>query len=276
MIRPTELPAQSEPPPVTFALCWFVAILGFFTLSAGKCLVYILPLFPALAALIAWTIATAINAPSRASLSRRLFDWGTVAIAAGILIIILGVAALAFSGPISTLDAHLHRSDKRFLELLMAATAQGSAGVVLWMTLSILGAVVALSSRARGHAWPQSAGVALIAIAGTLFWYGFMNPALASEETLRPFASIVDSTVPPGIPINYIGQPDCDLAFYSDHEISALKNFQCSAESRAAFFLIWQDRLRGLAPQQRACLDPLAQSSPVDSHGARVLMIEKK
>ena len=88
------------PPPVTFALCWFVAILGFFTLSAGKCLVYILPLFPALAALIAWTIATAINAPSRASLSRRLFDWGTVAIAAGILIIILGVAALAFSGPI--------------------------------------------------------------------------------------------------------------------------------------------------------------------------------
>jgi Dolichyl-phosphate-mannose-protein mannosyltransferase len=266
----------ATPGPMTFALCWFVAILGFFTLSAGKCLVYILPLFPALAALIAWMIATTIEDPSRDNLSRRLFDWATVAIAAGIFVIVLTVAALAFFGSASTLDAHLHRSDKRFLELLMAATTQGSAGVVLWMSLSILGAVVALSSRTRGRALSQSAGVALIAIGGTLFWYGFMNPALASEESLRSFASIVDSTVPPGIPINYIGQPDCDLAFYSDHEILALKNFQCSAESREAFFLIWQDRLRRLAPEQHACLDPLAQSSPVDSHGARVLMIEKK
>ena len=83
-------------------------------------------------------------------------------------------------------------------------------------------------------------------------------------------------TVPPGVPIDYIGQPDCDLAFYSNHTIASLRNFQCATESTDAFFLVWQDRLAKLAPSQRGCLQPLAQSSSIDSHGARVLMIEKK
>jgi 4-amino-4-deoxy-L-arabinose transferase-like glycosyltransferase len=263
------------PLPVTFGLCWFATVLGFFTISAGKCLVYILPLFPALAALIGWTIATAIENP-RANLSHRFFDWAAVAIATGVLVIIVAVAALAFSGSASALDAHLHRSDQRFLDLLIAVTAQGSPGVILWITLSILGAVMALSSVVRGQSYAQPAGITLVAIAGTLFWYGFMNPAVASEQTLKPFASIVDLAVPPGVPIDYIGQPDCDLGFYSNHEITSLKNFQCGTAARDAFFLVWQDRLRGLSRDQRACLDPLAQSSPIDSHGARVLMIEKK
>jgi hypothetical protein len=103
-----------------------------------------------------------------------------------------------------------------------------------------------------------------------------LNPALASEVTLKPFASIVDSTVPAGVPISYVGQIDCDLVFYSNHEIVALKNFQCAKESADAFFLVWQDSLGKLAANQRACLDPVAQSSPIDSHGARMLMIEKK
>lgn len=264
------------PLPVTLALCWFAAILGFFTISAGKCLVYILPLFPALAALTGWLISNAIEGQRKVDLSRRLFDWAAITIAVGVLVIIVAVAVLLVSGSAASLGTHLHRSDKRFLELLMAATAQGSPGVVLWMSLWILGAVVALSSFARGRPATQSAAVALIAVAGTLFWYGFLNPALASDETLKPFASVVDRTVPPGVAIDYIGQPDCDLAFYSNHEIASLKDFQCAKESSDAFFLVWQDRLSGLAPEQRGCLEPLAQSSPIDSHGARVLMIEKK
>src|SRR5208282_3501397 len=155
------------PLPVTFGLCWFATVLGFFTISAGKCLVYILPLF---AALIGWTIATAIENP-RANLSHRFFDWAAVAIATGVLVIIVAVAALAFSGSASALDAHLHRSDQRFLDLLIAVTAQGSPGVILWITLSILGAVMALSSVVRGQSYAQPAGITLVAIAGTLFWY---------------------------------------------------------------------------------------------------------
>jgi hypothetical protein len=37
-----------------------------------------------------------------------------------------------------------------------------------------------------------------------------------------------------------------------------------------------EERLKNLSSDQRGCLKRLAQSSSVDSHGARVLMIEKK
>ena len=66
------------------------------------------------------------------------------------------------------------------------------------------------------------------------------------------------------------------LAFYSTHDIESLKDFRCGNESRDAFFLVWQDRFGRLPADQRACLQPVAQSLPVDSHGARILMIEKK
>ncbi len=264
------------PRPIAFALCWFVAIFGFFTISAGKCVVYILPLFPALAAMTGWLIASAIERPRDADLWRRFFDWAALVIAGGIIVIIVVGGALLLSPAAASLGSLLHRSDRRFFELLMTATTQVSPAVVLWSSLSILGAVAALSSTLKGQAPMQSAGIALIALAGTLFWYGFMNPALASEETLKPFAAVVDREVPPGFPIDYLGPFDCDLAFYSDHEVGSLKTFQCAEQSRDAFFLVWQDRLQRLAPDQRTCLQPLAQSPPVDAHGARVLMIEKK
>jgi hypothetical protein len=266
---------RAKSPPIAFALCWFAAILGFFTISAGKCLVYILPLFPALAALTGSLIASTVGRP-RAELSRRLFDWATIVIAVGVLVILVAIVALLFSGSSEELSTHLHRSDKQFLELVTAAIAQGSPGLVLWMSLWIVGAVLALSSLWRGRAFAQSAAVALIALAGTLFWYGFLNPALASEQTLKPFAAAVDRAVPSGVPIGYLGPVDCDLAFYSNHEIAPLKKFGCATESSNTFFLVWQDRLARFAPEQRACLNPVAQSSAIDSHGERVLMIEKK
>src|SRR5208283_711518 len=177
-----------------------------------------------------------------AELSRRFFNWATIAIAVGVILIIVTAGALFLSGAEPSLSSGLHRSDRRFIEILMIATKQVSPGIVLWSSLSILGAVVALSSILKGQASMQSAGIALIAVAGTLFWYGSVNPALANEETLQPFAAVVDSSVPPGIPIDYIGPFDCDLAFYSDHEIASLKTFQCATASRDAFFLVWQDR----------------------------------
>jgi hypothetical protein len=122
----------------------------------------------------------------------------------------------------------------------------------------------------------QSSAVALIALAGTLFWYGFLNPALGEHRTLKSWTEVVDRTVPVGLPIDYIGPLDCDLAFYSDHEIGSINNFRCETESRDAYFLIWKDRLVKLTPEQLACLTPLARSTPVDRHGVRMLMIEKK
>ena len=264
----------NTPPPMLFALCWFAAILGFFTVSAGKCAVYILPVFPALAALIGYVIAeVAANAQSR-DLPHKLFDWASIAIAVGVGVMVVALLALLWSGSAATFG--LQNTDKQFLEVLIDATAHGSPGVILWIVLSIAGATIALAATARRRPLAQSCGIALIAIAGTLFWYGFLNPALGEHRTLKAWAEVVDRTVPAGVPIDYIGPLDCDLAFYSDHEIGSVNNFRCGAESRDAYYLVWKDRLAKLTPQQLGCLAPVSQSTPVDRHGARVLMIEKK
>jgi 4-amino-4-deoxy-L-arabinose transferase-like glycosyltransferase len=261
-------------PPMLFALCWFATILGFFTISAGKCAVYILPLFPALAALIACVIANAAARSRSPDLDRKLFDWASIAIAAGVVVMVVALLALLWSGSAAAFG--LEKTSKQFLEVLIDATARGSAGVILWMFLSIAGAIVALTATARHQPFRQSCGVALIALAGTLFWYGFLNPALGEHRTLKSWTEVVDRTVPAGLPIDYIGPLDCDFAFYSDHEIGAINNFRCGAESRDAYFLVWKDRLVKMTPDQLGCLAPLSQSTPVDRHGARVLMLEKK
>jgi 4-amino-4-deoxy-L-arabinose transferase-like glycosyltransferase len=264
------------PAPIAFALCWFVAVLGFFSISAGKCLVYILPLFPALAAMTGAMIASIAERSNGPHQVRRLFNYASIVIAIGVLLIVVLTGVLILSGSTDALGAHLHRSDQRFLEVLTTAASQGSPAVVLWVTLWLLGGIVALSSSARGRALTLSAAIALIALAGTIFWYGFLNPALAMEVTLKPFSSVVDGSVPSGARIDYIGQPDCDLGFYSNHQIASVKNFQCEQTSSDAYFIVWQDRLRMLSANQSACLAPLAQSSAIDSHGARVLMIKRK
>jgi len=264
------------PAPIAFALCWFVAVLGFFSISAGKCLVYILPLFPALAAMTGAMIASIAERSNGPHQVRRLFNYASIVIAIGVLLIVVLTGVLILSGSTDALGAHLHRSDQRFLEVLTTAASQGSPAVVLWVTLWLFGGIVALSSSARGRALTLSAAIALIALAGTIFWYGFLNPALAMEVTLKPFSSVVDGSVPSGARIDYIGQPDCDLGFYSNHQIASVKNFQCEQTSSDAYFIVWQDRLRMLSANQSACLAPLAQSSAIDSHGARVLMIKRK
>jgi hypothetical protein len=187
---------------------------------------------------------------------------------------VVGLLALLWSGSAEAFG--LQNTDKQFIEVLIDATRRGSAGVILWMFLSIAGAIVALTATARRRPLAESCGIAVIAIAGTLFWYGFLNPALGEHRTLKPWTEVVDRTVPTGLPIEYIGPLDCDLAFYSDHEIGSINNFRCGGESRDAYFLVWKDRLAKLTPDQLGCLAPLSQSTPVDRHGARVLMIEKK
>lgn len=262
--------------PVAFAICWAVTVLGFFSISAGKCLVYILPLFPALAALTGWLIARVTARSTDSDLVRRLFDWASLLIGAGVLTMLIIFAALFFAGKGASLGVHLHRSDKHFLEILMSSAVRREPSLVLWMSLWVFGGILAIVSIARGRALAEAAAVAVIAIAGTLFWYGFLNPALASEQTLKPFAIVVDTVVPPGDRIDYIGQPDCDLAFYSNHQIASTNVFQCDKQSNDPYFIVWQDRLKNFSLDQLRCLEPLAQSASVDSHGARVLMIEKK
>jgi 4-amino-4-deoxy-L-arabinose transferase-like glycosyltransferase len=272
--------------PVFFALCWFGAIFLFFSASSGKCEIYILPVFAPLALVIGATI-DAIQAvasttviddlyapPERPDrLLTMVFAAGTIVIAIGAALIALAAVDAALGGiPANTLT-RLHPTDRRFLEIFLALAASHGLSLYFWLAATIAGVIVAVRGLLKHAPEVQTAGVALIAAAGSLFWFGVMNPALAERLTLRNFAQAVSARLPPGTIAGHIGLGDCDLDFYSPALLPKIFRFRCSDDAALPRYIVLREgAYAAMTTEQRACLKPILASPPLDSQGRRLLV----
>jgi 4-amino-4-deoxy-L-arabinose transferase-like glycosyltransferase len=130
----------ASPGPV-YALCWFAAVLGVFSLSASKLLTYILPAFPAAAFLIAdyWRDALAPRGTrTRVSTGAQIVAWTGAAIAVGVV-----VAALASAGG-GRYDATL--PPMYGLALVLVAGAIAAVVAVRFGSLAVFAGVQAAST----------------------------------------------------------------------------------------------------------------------------------
>ena len=204
---------------------------------------------------------------------RGLFDLASGVVALGVAGAIGAALALAIGGTPAWLLARMHHTDRHFLAILLVMARAATPKFVLWAGVWTA-AAVAVGVTLRRRPMPACAAIGAIALAGTLFWCGAMNPALAREQTLKPFAPVVDSTVPAGNRVYYVGQPDCDLAFYADREVRSVRRFSCQpgSDNGAQYFIFWHDRFASIPAHRRACIKVLAESRPVDSHGQRLLV----
>ncbi len=264
---------RALPEQVIFAACWFVAIFGFFSTSAGKCVVYILPAFPPIAALTGWLFEERIMCRLGRRGERGLFDLASGVVALAVAAAIGATLALAIGGTPAWVLARMHHTDRHFLAILVAMARAASPMFVLWAVVWTA-AAVAVGVTLRRRPMFACAAIGAIALAGTLFWCGAINPALARGQTLKPFAPVVDSIVPPGNRVYYVGQPDCDLAFYARREIRSVRRFSCQpgSDDGAQYFIFWHDRFSSIPAHRRACIKVLAESRQVDSHGQRLLV----
>jgi 4-amino-4-deoxy-L-arabinose transferase-like glycosyltransferase len=277
---------RSLPLPIVFALCWFAAIFLFFSASTGKCLIYILPVFPPLAIIIGFIIdslekdaeaeaAADFDPPVEAAdtVAAAAFMIGTAVIAAGAAVIVLAAIVIMVHGLTAQLLLHLHPTDRRFLAIFASLAARLAPSLLLWLVAFAAGiAVVIAGLRKRGPEF-QAIGTGVIAVAGGLFWFGVMNPALAKIETLRDFAHQVAATVPQGTMAGHIGLGDCDLNFYSPAPLPDVFHFRCDdADFLPRYIVIREDAFDAMTPAQRACLKPILESAPVDSNGPRLLL----
>lgn len=258
---------------VLFAACWFVAIFGFFSSSAGKCQVYILPAFPPIAALTGWLFQERITGRLKWRSALGMFDFASAAVAVAVAAAVIVTLALAMNGAPAWLLARMHHTDRRFLTILLGMAREATAAFVLWAGGWIVAAAAVLLTFHRRPAL-GCAAIGAIALAGTFIWFGALNPALAREQTLKPFARVVDATVPPGNTVYYVGPTDCDLAFYADRRIWTVRHFSCrpGSDHDGRYFLFWQDRFASISARSRACIETLSESRPVDSHGRRLLV----
>jgi 4-amino-4-deoxy-L-arabinose transferase-like glycosyltransferase len=259
--------------PMAYAGAWFIAIFLFFSLSRGKCQVYILPALPPLAILIGCAIARASADGPQPNGLRRLFTAGAIATGMGAALLALGAIAIIRYGLPANLPIELHPTDRRLIDIFLALAASRHYGVLNWIVLSLIGSFVVFRGVWRQFPAFQAFGVLLIAVAGTRFWFGVMNPALADHETLKLFAGEVMDVVPRNAAIGHIGIEDCGLYFYSPRPIEPVFQFRCDAQPPLPPYLIMRKRRFDAMPaEQRACLTPILVSDAVDGQGPRLLL----
>jgi 4-amino-4-deoxy-L-arabinose transferase-like glycosyltransferase len=272
--------------PVLFALCWFGAIFLFFSASSGKCLIYILPVFPPLALLLGSgldsiqceaeaktvdDIYAPADTPDR--LTASILTAGTACIVAGAALITLAGIGVALIGAPAHLPVTLHPTDRRFFEIFGELGARHAISLYLWLIAMIAGVAVASAALFDHRPQLQAIGVGMLAAAGSLFWFGVMNPALAERETLRGFAQAVTARVPPGTVIGHIGLGDCDLDFYSPQPLPKIFRFRCGEDNRLPRYIVLRENdYSEMTPAQHACMKPILTSRAVDGEGPRLLV----
>ncbi|GEM_PF-504844 len=270
------------PKPTTLAASWFLTTVGFFSLSKGKCFVYILPAFPALAILLAYAIfvltdhsSTFARAPLACfNAAALLISVGTLALLSTVLL----AHRMGLNKLLSFVTLHLRLrlspSDQHYLELFDTELCRPHPISLLLATLSLCGASTALVGTLTSRRAIASLGVIAICLSGSVFWFNRLAPSLAEKESLKVFAHKVDAIVPTQEAIYYLGMPDCDLLFYSQRTYRPLQKLCDVRDKPSAFVVLRASDLTRLPTIQPGAVQILTSSEAVDSHGARILISE--
>jgi 4-amino-4-deoxy-L-arabinose transferase-like glycosyltransferase len=266
--RQTE---RGWPEPVVYALCWFAALFIFFSVSRGKCLIYILPAFPPLAILTGWTIAQVQEGAGGRTLINQIFSAGTLIIALGAAAMVVAVLIAIAHGITEKSPLRLHSTDRRFLELLVQRGF--SRPLLVWAVLSLMGVGIAVVGLLRATLLMQTCGTLVIAAFGGWFWFAVMNPSLARSETLKNFAREAATMVPADATIGHFGLGDCELNFYSPRPLAPISRLSCVGNSRdEQYIVIRKEDLDALPANRRACFTTELEATPNDSIGPRLLI----
>ena len=261
---------------LVFAGVWFAAIFGFFSFSTGKCLVYILPAFVPLSALVGMTLDHLLDKDDASSWSALLARTAVCVVGVAAAATLLAFIAIAAAGPLSfkALSLNPHRSDRAFFLLLESLAQAAQAEFLIFCALSALACLSIAGGLWRGVFSRQILGVAVFAAAGVLFWYGALNPMRAAQTSLRDFARQIDELLPATATVTYIGPADCEVAFvYSTLSIGYVNEPDSAIKPPAGYLIYRQDQFSALAPAIQQQFTILARSAAVDSHGGRLLVI---
>jgi 4-amino-4-deoxy-L-arabinose transferase-like glycosyltransferase len=168
-----------------FAAAMTIAPLAVLSLASSKREVYLLPLLPALALLMATSVTDRIEAERktpRPGLATRVGDWAQAAI--------LGLIGLA---PAAAYIASSHTVTPASAVFALAGLASAAA----------LGASVARRNPARAF-WIGSACMGL-GLAGAV---ALVVPKVDAVKNLQPFIASIDTLVPAGAPLPAIGSDE--------------------------------------------------------------------
>ncbi|HVN88718.1 MAG TPA: glycosyltransferase family 39 protein [Candidatus Binataceae bacterium] len=259
-------------PRLGYLFIWFAAVLAFYNLPQSKRGVYLLALYPALAAIIAIQLNDAIGLRDRLARLASVFSRAI----GGALLAIGAVGAIAliflylFPATIQALLRHFGIVIPEFTENLAAA-------VKFWRFCPpLIPALIAASGlyllRARARLEGLCAAL-IVATSGLALAINLViEPALASTLALKTFAAEARK-ITAGKIVGYFGNLDYDFAFYNGRDLI----LTTPLDPNGPALLVTPEDDWKLAPGNlKAEYKTLLRSNPTDLDGSgRMLLLER-
>jgi 4-amino-4-deoxy-L-arabinose transferase-like glycosyltransferase len=252
-----------------YLMVWFVVVLLFYNLPQSKRGVYLLALYPALAALLAIYLEAAARVFEVTGNWIRWFSQ-----AAAVFFGLAGTAALVGLGSLTFAPHALERAlkilaitDYDFLpQLGLAAAAHPLIGIGLGIALIAIG-VLAIRGRqsAESLCITLAGGTTCLALAANLF----VVPALANALTLEPFTHEAMNIVGTRS-VGYMGALNYDVAYYSERNLPVVSVWN---GPRPDYLIAWREEFLRLPPSMRAQFHPVLLSHPTELDGSGAMML---
>jgi len=262
-----------------FFKSWFLVMFVFFSLSAGKRPVYLLPLYPPLALLLAaWVYHHGVSTRARLILYRIVSG---IAVLTGALLLVITIGAIWnhepgwFFGPVGGLLKPKDRAN-----LLVVQDALDTFGAV-FTVVAFLSAVLWLAlGRAFWHGKIRQAALLLVFIGVSL---GFISraiviPVIATSKSYRDFVMNMERRIGPETVVYLFGEFNSDpVVFYHGKVIEPLERPLAEVAAKIGVgkdYLIMPEQTWKKIEQIRPALPPpLLQSEGKGAEGDAPLVL---
>jgi 4-amino-4-deoxy-L-arabinose transferase-like glycosyltransferase len=240
-------------PAVALAASWVVVTLAFFSLAAAKRSVYLLPLFPALALLL----ALGVEQPPRSGRLARLARATSALYAPALGLLAAGAVALAFGGDVVALIRPWLKPRDAQNTLAIVSVAKPVVPELLVLAVLALAAAVLVVRARRAGDWRRL--VMVVALLTTLWTAAigvWLRPPIGRAASLQPFMVRVDGIVPADAPLYAFFTPDAGLRFYAPRRLEPWR----ASSHGPAYLLLWEDERTRWRDDHGNPLEPLAVS----------------
>jgi 4-amino-4-deoxy-L-arabinose transferase-like glycosyltransferase len=247
-----------------YPIVWLAVVFVFYSASASKRTVYLLPIYPAAALLLGAWWSRIVNDPDAVPLLLvRVLRAVAVALALAVVVAVLILLATGLGAdPFAALRPLLHPKDQANLPLLEGVLRDRLPGFVLFVAALVPMLVIwILSLRRRNWSLLFAALVAFVA-SGEAVVDEFFEPALADQRSFKPFMESVRGVVEDTDTLSFYRAFDYGAVFYARRHITPLHDgFGAPSQPNArAYVLLWKSKWDQLPPERRGQLQHLLTS----------------
>ena len=258
--------AAPRSPVKVLSVAWVITGCLFFMLATSKRSVYLLPLYPALALLVAGG-ATSPGGDGRARAIARMGARTYPVVLGGIAAL---AAAAAFGLDVSAPIRPLLKSQDRESALALTAAARDAAPLILLLAVATTGAAIAATRARRDDAWPRLVLViGAVFVAWIAFFNGVLHPAIGRGRSMREFLAHVGTIVPPDRTLYARFPPDPAVRFYAPRELVPWRNDSAAG----SYVLLWEEDWRGIRDERGEPLEVVAVSDAIRSRQGHLTLV---